>query len=220
VVTEPDQPFEVRAIAVERLTFFADAVIAIAITLLALELPVPDGGSNHELLHFANEHRNEYIAFLISFAVIGAYWRGHHVVFRYVTAEGRHLTRLTLVWLLMQVLTPFATRVLTGDGGFQVRFILYAALQAIASVVFIFMVADVQRHGAVREDTPPTLMSRAKWRSAGIAVAFVISMPISFVSEGAAFGCWIVIPLAVGVFSRARRRRAQLARSQSPASRP
>ena len=141
------------------------------------------------------------------------------MVFRYVTAEGRYLTRFTLVWLLMQVLTPFATRVLTGDGGFQVRFILYAALQAIASVVFILMVVDIQRHGAVREDTPPTLMSRAKWRSAGIAIAFVISMPIAYLSEGAAFACWIVIPLLIGVFAQARRR-AQPASSQSPASTP
>ena len=52
-----------RAVAAERLTFFSDAVIAIAITLLALELPVPSGETNHDLLHSVGELRAEYIAF-------------------------------------------------------------------------------------------------------------------------------------------------------------
>src|SRR4051794_6272309 len=107
---------EVRAIAAERLTFFGDAVIAIALTLLALELPLPEGTTNAEVLHSAFEHRESYLAFLISFMVIGAHWRGHHQVFRYVTSISGPVTTLTIYWLLMQVITPFATHVLTGDG--------------------------------------------------------------------------------------------------------
>ena len=122
------ESLEVRAIAVERLTFFADAVIAIAITLLALDLPVPTGETNRELLHSVGEHYPEYIAFLISFLVVGAHWRGHHRTFRYVTLLGGQLPRLTMYWLLMQVITPFATRVLTSDGAFQARFIFWIAV--------------------------------------------------------------------------------------------
>src|SRR4051794_8977616 len=80
-----------RAVAAERLTFFADAVIAIAITLLALELPTPLGSTNHELLESVGEHQGEYIAFLISFVVIGAHWSGHHRVFRHVESIGGRL---------------------------------------------------------------------------------------------------------------------------------
>jgi hypothetical protein len=105
------ESLEVRAIAVERLTFFADAVIAIAITLLALDLPVPTGETNRELLRSVGEHFPEYLAFLVSFLVVGAHWRGHHRTFRYVTMLGGQLPRLTMYWLLMLVITPFATRV-------------------------------------------------------------------------------------------------------------
>jgi uncharacterized membrane protein len=133
---EPDP----RAIAAERLTFFADAVIAIAITLLALELPVPTGNTNHLVLHSLSANRGEYISFVISFYVIGFYWAHHHKVFRYVTVLGGRLVFLTLLWLFMLVLTPFATRMLSGDGGFQVRFVFYAIVQALAGLVWLLMV--------------------------------------------------------------------------------
>ena len=69
----------------ERLSFFADAVIAIAITLLALELPKPEGTTNAELLHSVGVHRGDYIAFLISFLVIGSHWAAHQRVFSVVS---------------------------------------------------------------------------------------------------------------------------------------
>src|SRR5436309_15182987 len=78
---------EVRAIAAERLTFFADAVIAIAITLLALELPRPEGDTNAQLLHSAYEHRPGYRAFVISLLVVGAPWSAPHRGLRSVSAR-------------------------------------------------------------------------------------------------------------------------------------
>jgi uncharacterized membrane protein len=197
------ETFEVQAIAVERLTFFADAVIAIAITLLALDLPVPTGETNRDVLHFVGDHYEEYLAFLISFLVIAAHWRGHHHVFRYVTALGGRLRLLTMYWLLMQVITPFATRVLTGDGAFQARFIFYALVQAIASLVFLLMTRELRRHHLLRADTPPGLTTSATWRTGTLAAAFLISIPLSFVGQAVAYGCWIVIPWAELLVRRA-----------------
>src|ERR1700730_9134627 len=156
----PDNP-DVRSVPAERLTFFADAVVAIAITLLALEPPVPSGLTHSEVLHSVVEHRGEYIAFLISFLVIGAHWNGHHVMFRYVTSLGGGLSGLSMVWLLTLVVTPFATKVLTRAGAFQVRFIFYASLQAAAGLVFLLMIRAIRRHHLYREDTPPAVLSGA-----------------------------------------------------------
>ena len=205
------ESLEVRAIAVERLTFFADAVIAIAITLLALDLPVPTGATNRELLHSVGEHAPEYLAFLVSFLVVGAHWRGHHRTFRYVTVLGGQLPRLTMYWLLMQVITPFATRTLTADGAFQVRFTFYALVQATSGLLFLLMLRDLRRHHLMRSDTPAIVLTDATWRTSVLAAAFLISIPFSFVSKPVAYGCWVLIPFSRGLVHRvvvATRRRS------------
>lgn len=185
---------DVRSVAAERLTFFADAVVAIAITLLALELPVPSGQTNGEVLHSVAEHRGEYMAFLISFLVIGAYWNAHHMVFRYVTALGGGLSGWTRLWLLIMVVTPFATKVITRNGAFEARFTFYAALQAAAGVVFLLMIREIRRHRLYREDTPPAVLSGTVMRVGLLTGAFLVSIPVSFFTHWA-YLCWISVPL-------------------------
>ncbi|GAA5023808.1 TMEM175 family protein [Kitasatospora paranensis] len=64
--------------ATDRMIFFSDAVVAIAITLLALELPVPEGRTVAEFGSAVGDDLDHYLAFLISFAVIGAAWGQHN----------------------------------------------------------------------------------------------------------------------------------------------
>jgi uncharacterized membrane protein len=183
-----------RAVAAERLTFFADAVIAIAITLLALELPLPDGTRNRALLHAAAEHRDEYVAFLISFAVIGAHWSGHHRVFRWVETLGGRLVSLTLRWLLLLVVTPYATRVLNGEGAFETRFVFYASVQALTGVLFAMMVREIRRHRLHRPGMPRSAFAHAYLAGLSISAGFLVSIPLAFVTHYA-YACWIVVPV-------------------------
>jgi len=72
---ESEQALEARA--ADRLILFSDAVVAIAITLLALDLPVPDGRNVSEFWRSVREHDDHYLAFLVSFVVIAASWGKH-----------------------------------------------------------------------------------------------------------------------------------------------
>lgn len=199
---------EVRAVSGERLTFFGDAVVAIALTLLALELPVPEGTTNSELWHSATSHRDSYLAFMISFVVIAAHWRSHHRVFRHVTATNSRLTALTMYWLLMLVVTPFATDVIGGEGAFQARFVFYAVVQFLACLLFILMVREVPRDGLQRPGTPPGLFTRAIRRLGMVALGFLISIPVSLFTHWA-YLCWIAVPLADSVVDGRRSRSGQ-----------
>jgi uncharacterized membrane protein len=200
-----DEDMEIRAVSGDRLTFFGDAVVAIALTLLALELPIPEGSTNSELWHSATSHRESYLAFMISFVVIAAHWRSHHRVFRYVTATNSRLTSLTMYWLLMLVITPFATDVIGGHGAFQARFVFYATVQFAACLLFILMVREVRRDDLYRVGTPPELFSRAIRRLSMVAVGFLVSIPVSLVT-GWAYLCWIVVPVADSIIDTRRNR--------------
>ncbi|WP_328685772.1 TMEM175 family protein [Streptomyces sp. NBC_01261] len=203
-----DRDMEARAVSGERLTFFGDAVVAIALTLLALELPVPEGSTNSEVWHSATSHRESYLAFMISFVVIAAHWRSHHRVFRYVTATNTRLTSLTMYWLLTLVITPFATDVIGGHGAFQARFIFYAVVQFLACLLFILMVREVPRDSLQRPGTPPELFARAIRRLGMVALGFLISIPVSLFTHWA-YLCWIVVPVADSVADARRGRTGQ-----------
>ncbi|MEV6483471.1 TMEM175 family protein [Streptomyces sp. NPDC051576] len=203
-----EQDMEIRAVSADRLTFFGDAVVAIALTLLALELPVPEGKTNSELWHSATSHRESYLAFMISFVVIAAHWRSHHRVFRYVTATNTRLSSLTMYWLLMLVITPFATDVIGGEGAFQVRFVFYAVVQFAACLLFILMVREVARDDLYRVGTPTEVFSRTIRRIGMVALGFVVSIPVSLLT-GWAYLCWIVVPVVDSIVDARRSRSGQ-----------
>jgi uncharacterized membrane protein len=180
--------------------------VAIAITLLALGLPVPQGGTNAELLGSAADHLDDYLAFLISFAVIGSHWFAHHRTFRYVPKLGGRLGQWNMLWLLMIITTPFATRVLTSEGAFESRFIFYAAVQVLAGLFSLFMVREIARHHLLRPGTPPDMISVYSRRGAVLTGTFAASIPVALFTNWA-YVCWAAIPLILRAIGRLPTRR-------------
>jgi uncharacterized membrane protein len=218
-----DDP-RVEGNAAERVIFFSDAVVAIAITLLALALPVPggfDGMTNGQLLHALGNDWGEYYPFLISFVVIANHWTVHRKLFRYVNRLNTQVNVANMVWLLMVILIPFATRMLSGSGGFGVRFTLYALIQVIASACLLLMSSEIARGGLLRPDTPESARHPDHTPSVAIIIAFLVSIPVSFFTEWA-FALWATAPLLARVLRRFPGRGRQNASSpdRHPAARP
>ncbi|WP_374066521.1 TMEM175 family protein [Actinokineospora auranticolor] len=160
---------------------------------LALELPLPHGDTNHDLLHALAEHRDEYIAFPVSFAVIAAHRTSHHALFRQVDTITTHLGRLNLLWLFAQVLTPFATRLLSGDGAFETRFTAYALVQALSGLTWLLMLRQLHR-----PDAQPDVTADATGHTWAMLAGFLTSIPLAFLTHWA-YACWAVIPIGHGL---------------------
>ncbi|GAB4093312.1 TMEM175 family protein [Flaviaesturariibacter terrae] len=105
----------------ERMILFSDAVFAIAITLLAIEIKVPKfdrhSVTDAQLLQQLGEMIPEFIGFLVSFIIIGVYWNVHHRIFGFVVNYNRRLLWMNLYFLLGVVLMPFSS-------GFYSQYIL------------------------------------------------------------------------------------------------
>jgi uncharacterized membrane protein len=205
---------EAAKTAVDRLTFFGDAVVAIAMTLLALNLPVPDADSSAALAEFVGDHFGEYLAFVISFFVISLYWRGHHRLYRYVTDAPPRLVLLNLLWLLAVILTPYATRVLYGGqdishSDFPWRFAFYAVVQVLSSAAFVLAEREIQQRRLFSDSMPPGLLERGLTINGVLVVSFLVSIPLAFLVYAWAFAVWTLIPLFIVLVSRIRHRRAR-----------
>jgi TMEM175 potassium channel family protein len=205
-----DEP-EYEARAAERLIFFSDAVVAIAITLLAIDLPVPSGPNAHALLASARQNDGHYAAFLISFLAIAAAWSQHHDVFRYVKRMDSRLRTFNMAWLMMIVLIPFATKLLTANGHDSVgahalRFGFYALVQVLESATLLAMVHHMISGRLQEAETPPRIVTDANWQSAGVMLGFGLSIPVFFATNSG-WLLWIVIPLLVGQLHRRQIRR-------------
>jgi uncharacterized membrane protein len=92
-----------------RLEAFSDGVMAIAITLLVLELSVPEAAFEHLWRGIADQWPS-YLAYLTSFTTIGAIWLVHHGMFRRLAAADGVITRLNLLLLMLASFLPFPTK--------------------------------------------------------------------------------------------------------------
>jgi len=192
---------EVEAAVAERTIFFSDAVVAIAITLLALALPLPTGQLNSQMLHSIGANSDAYIAFLISFVVIANHWSAHRRLFRYVDRLDKFVMQLNMLWLLTMVLTPFATRLVSGSGALGIRFTIYAGVQAVAGLCLLLMTLEVRRARLLRPGAPDDIDSNRIRGLIVIVAVFAISIPISFMTRYA-YLCWIAIPLVMRIQDR------------------
>lgn len=97
----------------ERIIFFSDAVFAIAITLLIIDIRIPyhEEFTSRQLWVAVGEKIPELIGFFISFFFIGGYWLIHHKMFGYVRRFDTRLIWLNLIFLLSIVLLPFSTSI-------------------------------------------------------------------------------------------------------------
>jgi len=198
VLAEVEDP-GVESFATSRVIFFCDAVLAIAITLLALGLPLPHttgSTTNHQMVSALAANWDSYLAFVVSFAVIGNHWAAHRRVFRYVTRVNHRVGLLTLLWLLMMVLTPFAAKLLAGSGGFGIRFTLYALIQIVAWVCLVLMSRVVIHEGLLRPDAPETARHPDNVVSYTVIALFALAIPVAFFTAGA-FALWAAIPVVI-----------------------
>jgi TMEM175 potassium channel family protein len=198
---------EVELIAAERVIFFSDAVVAIAITLLALGLPLPKGSNNSDVWHSLGAGRDAYIAFLISFVVIGAHWRTHNRLYRAVARLDATAISLNMVWLLMIIVTPYATRILSGNGGFGVRFSLYAAIQVVTLVMLWLMSRHIRNGGLLPPGTPAQVSAADDVFVLVLAATFAISIPIAFITAVSerVYLIWVAAVIVLRWVRRAQR---------------
>lgn len=127
-----------HGIDVERIRAFSDAVFAIAITLLALEITVPEDLPTAELGHALKEEALPSVAgYLLSFVVVGALWISHHRLFRMAKVVDGPLLYVDLALMALVAALPFPTKIVTEYHSSAIATSLYAGTITLRSGVLV-----------------------------------------------------------------------------------
>ena len=206
-MTNAHQSAEGRAIpGLERIIFFSDAVFAIAITLLAIDIRLPElpsGMTNERLLEELGGLRAEFFAFVISFVVIAAFWVGHYRTFRVIVQTNGRLIAINLAFLFCIAALPFPTSVLASQGDLPVAVIVYATFGVVTGAMSTILWLYPVRAGLVAPTVTPETARRVTYRSLVVPVVFACSIPVALVNPFAAEVIWVLmVPAQVIVSHR------------------
>jgi uncharacterized membrane protein len=155
--------------ALARTEAFSDGVFAIVITLLILEIKVPDPHSipadqvARELPHRLWELKAMFIAYVLSFFIVGTFWVAHHNIFKLIRSTDRMLMWLNLALLMCVAFIPFPTA-LIGEYPNQPIAIVVYGLTVTASSVALLLVWNyaTKDHKHVSPEMPPALIKRVR----------------------------------------------------------
>jgi uncharacterized membrane protein len=133
----------------DRLEMFSDGVLAIAITLLIIEVHVPHAG-NRGLWRALAQEWPSYVAYLVSFLTIGIMWVNHHGMFERIAHIDRGLLFLNLGLLAGIAFLPFPTAVLASyirdDDNASTAAVVYGLNMIVIGVFFTLMIGYLRRH--------------------------------------------------------------------------
>ena len=181
----------------ERVVFFSDAVFAIVITLLVLELKVPHLAEHNEpsLQLALFELLPHVIGFVVSFLIVGLMWVEHHRIFRYIADYDAGLLWRNLLLLLCVSFVPFPTALFSENFWSRTAFILYTASFGGAATAKLLIWRHAAKAGLLKKEVGPMLELRIARRSMAVPLACAIAIGLSFISIFIAPLSFMLIPV-------------------------
>ena len=180
----------------DRIVNLSDAVFAFSLTLLTIELVVPDLQSSQTSLLFQDllGEYTQFLIFLMTFIITGAYWLSHHRIFRFIRRYDGILMRINLFLLFFITLMPFITKLINKFGHVQIAVIIaaigYAAPGFLLSTLWHYASKD---HRLIDEKIPIDFARHTVIKNYVSPIVFVLSIPVAFIGASYALYFWLLL---------------------------
>jgi uncharacterized membrane protein len=182
----------------ERLVFFSDAVFAIAITLLVIEIHAPDLPRDSTDLAYAQALAQlipNFIGYMISFWVIGMFWMGHHRIYGLAARQSQSIVGWNLFLLGSIAFMPFSTAFLSANAGDRVPTIFYCVSLLISALLNVRVGRIVTSPPMVDETVPADQIDYIRRRGMSVVLGAAVALAVAFVEPRFSQGALISIPL-------------------------
>jgi len=177
----------------DRLEAFSDGVFAIAITLLVLEIGVPEAGFD-DLWQGIADQWPSYLAYVTSFLTIGGIWLGHHAIFRRLHEADGNVMRLNILLLMLVSFLPFPTKLVAeaidSTGAESTAVIFYGVALLATSLVVSALLRHIANHRDLLEPGVSADELEAMERHAAPSLGFYVVVVVLAIvlPQVAAFG--------------------------------
>lgn len=174
----------------ERFILFTDGVFAICITLLVIEIKVPNREELHifsdaGLWQYLSHHGLNFFGFLISFGIIGHYWTVHHRIFGYGKGYTSGLIWINLAFLFSVVLLPFSSGLLAEYGRDTHMFLPYGVYVANICLTgfmncWLWLYVSNPKRNLLTHTISAARIKLGLYRSLVVPLIFVLAFLVSF----------------------------------------
>jgi uncharacterized membrane protein len=195
-MSEASENRPVTGLSTNRLEAFSDGVFAVAITLLVLNLQIPQIATVSELVPKLGALWPKLLSYALSFVIVGIYWVAHHNTFHYIIRSDRNLLWLNILLLMCIVFLPFPTALLGQYPEQRVSIIIYAGTLVITGLVLqaLWWYAT-SRYRLVDRNIDPRLVQRATRRNLTAPLIYLLAIGISVFSVPASLVLLLLVPL-------------------------
>jgi len=184
----------------DRILVLSDGIFAFSLTLLALNLVVPQltpGQGSIELQEKLAGEITDFIIFFWSFFIVSFYWLNHHRVFRYIKRYDGIMIWCNLILLMFITLVPFITNLNMHYGNLQVAVVISAVFYSIPGfAISILWLHSSKNHLLIDKKLSKHIIKLMRNRNFVAPLVFVVSIPLSFIQPYLTIFFWVMmIPL-------------------------
>jgi len=166
-----------------RLETLGDGIFSVAMTILVIELRIPDvrGNSVADFTHALYDIRHQLFCYFISFIVLGIMWYGHRMVFEYVSKTNRYFIFLGIIFYMVICLVPFSTRFLAANEFRWSSILMYALNLSLCNLALFFQWNyGIRRRTLLTRELPAEVKSEAQKLFLISPVMYAVAILFSF----------------------------------------
>lgn len=202
-----------EGLSTARVTTLVDGVFAIVLTLLILDVRAPSAASQSELLTRLRDLAPQIVSFLVSFAVLGIFWYGHHMEMHWIVRSDRVHLGITLVFLLTVSFVPFSASLLGKNQRLPMASLIYAGNLCLAGAMrLMHWVYATGGHRLTVVEIDPGMVRHVRRVFLLVPILYVAAGASAWISPVAAIASFALIPLLYVIPARQTRHLTSLRR--------
>lgn len=196
-----------KEVTPHRLTMLTDGIFAIVMTLLVLELKLPEIHGHvtpQSLLDALIHQAPHFISYIVSFIVLGNYWVAHHTEFQYINKLDHKLIWLNVLFLMFISLLPFSASLLGHYPDNTTAVVFYGANLLISGLIHMYIWIHATSSNLTEKGLPKKFIQFGNLLSLFAIIPYMAAIVLAFLDPRISIFIYILVPIpfVLGLYYR------------------